>query len=77
VEPQGAFYAFPCVERTGMDDETFAQRLLEEMRVAVIPGSGFGASGQGHIRISYATAYERIEQALERVGRFVQRHRPV
>jgi aminotransferase len=77
VEPQGAFYAFPCVERMGMDDETFAQRLLEEMRVAVIPGSGFGLSGQGHVRISYATAYERIEQALERIGRFVQRYRPV
>jgi aminotransferase len=77
VEPQGAFYAFPCVNRTGMDDETFAQRLLEERRVAVIPGSGFGASGQGHIRISYATAYEKLEQALERIARFVQQYRPV
>ncbi len=77
VEPQGAFYAFPCVKPTGMDDETFAQRLLEEARVAVIPGSGFGASGQGHIRLSYATAYERIEQALERMARFVQHNRPV
>jgi aminotransferase len=77
VEPQGAFYAFPCVNRTGMDDETFAQRLLEERRVAVIPGRGFGASGQGHIRISYATAYEKLEQALERIARFVQQHRPV
>jgi aminotransferase len=73
-EPKGAFYAFPNVTATGMDDETFAQKLLEEERVAVIPGSAFGPGGEGFVRCSYATAYEKIEQALERIDRFIQRH---
>lgn len=74
VEPHGAFYAFPHVSVTGMDDETFAQRLLEEERVAVVPGSAFGAGGAGFVRCSYATAYEKIEAALERMERFMRRH---
>lgn len=74
VEPQGAFYAFPCISKTGMDDNTFAEKLLEEEHVAVVPGSAFGPSGAGHVRMSYATAYEKIEQALERIARFVQRY---
>jgi len=73
-EPQGAFYAFPSVKVTGMDDETFAETLLQEERVAVVPGSAFGESGQGFVRCSYATSYEKIEQALERLHRFVRRH---
>jgi aminotransferase len=73
-EPQGAFYAFPSVEVTGMDDETFAEQLLQEERVALVPGSAFGASGAGFVRCSYATAYEQIEEALERMNRFMQRH---
>lgn len=73
-EPQGAFYAFPSIEVTGMDDETFAETLLQEERVAVVPGSAFGQSGRGFVRCSYATAYEQIEQALERMSRFMQRH---
>ena len=73
-EPHGAFYAFPSVAVTGMDDETFAQRLLEEEKVAVVPGSAFGAGGEGYVRCSYATAYEQIEEALERMQRFVRRH---
>ncbi|WP_416210027.1 pyridoxal phosphate-dependent aminotransferase [Anaerolinea sp.] len=72
-EPKGAFYAFPKVSVTGLDDETFASRLLAEERVAVIPGSGFGAGGEGHVRISYATAYEKLEEALRRMERFVNR----
>lgn len=72
-EPKGAFYAFPKVSVTGLDDETFASRLLTEERVAVIPGSGFGAGGEGHVRISYATAYEKLEEALRRMERFVNR----
>lgn len=75
TEPHGAFYAFPCIRKTGMDDETFAEMLLKEERVAVIPGRAFGASGVGFVRMSYATAYERIETALEHITRFVQRHR--
>jgi aminotransferase len=72
-EPRGAFYAFPSIAAVGMDDETFAEKLLQEERVAVVPGSAFGADGN-HVRCSYATAYEKIEQALERIRKFMQRH---
>jgi aminotransferase len=74
VEPHGAFYAFPCVELAGMDEETFAETLLEEERVAVVPGNAFGEAGVGYVRCSYATAYEKIEEALERMWRFMRRH---
>ncbi|HIE39104.1 MAG TPA: aminotransferase class I/II-fold pyridoxal phosphate-dependent enzyme [Anaerolineae bacterium] len=74
VEPQGAFYAFPSIAVTGMDENAFAERLLQEEKVAVVPGSAFGEAGQGHVRCSYATAYEKIEEALERMRRFVRRH---
>jgi aminotransferase len=73
-EPHGAFYAFPNISLTGMDDETFAQKLLEEERVAVVPGSSFGAGGEGYVRCSYATAYEKIEEALQRMQVFMHRH---
>lgn len=73
-EPKGAFYAFPNITVTGMDDETFAQKLLEEEKVACVPGSSFGAGGAGYVRCSYATAYEKIEEALRRMERFMQRH---
>ena len=75
-EPRGAFYAFPEVTTaTGLSDEAFAERLLTEEKVAVIPGSAFGPSGTGHVRMCYATSYERLEEALERIGRFVARLR--
>jgi aminotransferase len=73
-EPRGAFYAFPSVAKSGLDETGFADKLLEEEHVAVIPGSAFGASGAGFVRLCYATAYEKIEQALERMGRFMRRH---
>jgi len=73
-EPQGAFYAFPSIEITGMDETEFAETLLQEERVAVVPGSAFGKAGRGYVRCSYATAYEKIEEALERLQRFVRRH---
>jgi aminotransferase len=73
-EPHGAFYAFPSIANSGMDDETFAGKLLEEERVAVVPGSAFGASGEGYVRCSYATSYEKIEEALERMERFMRRY---
>jgi len=73
-EPRGAFYAFPSITASGMDDSTFAEALLQEERVAVVPGSAFGPSGAGFVRCSYATAYEKIEQALERMERFMRRH---
>ena len=72
-EPRGAFYAFPQVSVTGLDDDTFANRLLQEEYVAVVPGTAFGAAGAGFVRCSYATAYEKIEEALIRIERFVNR----
>lgn len=74
VQPHGAFYAFPSIALSGMDDNTFAEKLLEEEHVAVVPGRAFGASGVGFVRLSYATAYEKIEIALERMGNFMRRH---
>jgi len=73
-EPRGAFYAFPNIAASGMDEHTFAERLLAEERVAMVPGSAFGPSGAGFVRASYATAYEKIEEALERLARFMARH---
>jgi len=75
VEPRGAFYAFPDIRITGMDDVSFAEQLLREERVAVVPGSTFGASGQGFIRICYAAAYADLEVAMDRMEHFVSRHR--
>lgn len=72
-EPKGAFYAFPKVSVTGLDDETFAERLLNEERVAIVPGTAFGAGGEGFCRCSYATSYEKLERALTRIERFVNR----
>ena len=73
-EPQGAFYAFPNIEISGMDEDTFAWTLLDEEKVAVVPGTAFGAAGKGFVRCSYATSTEKLEQALERMQRFVRRH---
>jgi aminotransferase len=73
-EPQGAFYAFPSITISGMSDNEFAEQLLQEERVAVVPGNAFGAGGDGFVRCSYATAYEKIEEALRRMEKFVRRH---
>ena len=73
-EPKGAFYAFPSVCRTGMDEFEFADKLLREERVAVIPGSGFGAGGEGHVRCAYPVEMSKLELALERMYRFVRRN---
>jgi aminotransferase len=74
-EPRGAFYAFPDISVTGLDSTTFSERLLAEERVAVVPGNAFGLHGEGYVRACYASGYEAIERALERIGRFVQRQR--
>jgi aminotransferase len=74
-EPRGAFYAFPDISSTGLSSDEFAERLLREERVAVVPGNAFGPSGEGHVRMCYATAYEKLEEALDRIGRFVERVR--
>lgn len=73
-EPQGAFYAFPSVEISGMNDDQFANALLEEEHVACVPGNAFGEPTGRYVRMSYATAYEKIEQALEKMERFLRRH---
>jgi aminotransferase len=73
-EPRGAFYAFPSIARTGMSGDEFAMTLLEEEEVAMVPGEAFGASGAGFMRASYATAYEKIEEALNRLERFMRKH---
>lgn len=70
-EPRGAFYAFPSIKATGLTDEEFCERLLAEERVAVVPGTAFGKSGAGHVRASYATSLPNIEEALNRVERFL------
>jgi aminotransferase len=75
-EPRGAFYAFPRITSTGLSADEFTERLLLEERVAVVPGDAFGPSGAGHVRMCYATSYERLEEALIRIGRFVERVRP-
>ncbi|MGQ0575249.1 MAG: aminotransferase class I/II-fold pyridoxal phosphate-dependent enzyme [Pseudonocardia sp.] len=71
-EPGGAFYAFPSIRRSGLDSETFAERLLHEQKVAVVPGNVFGPSGEGHVRCSYATALPLLEESLDRIGRLLK-----
>lgn len=74
-EPRGAFYAFPSIKSTGLSSEGFAEKLLLEEHVAVVPGNTFGKCGEGYVRCCYATSMAEIEEALERMGRFVKRHR--
>lgn len=74
-EPFGAFYVFPNIQEFGMSSEEFATRLLEEEKVAVVPGSAFGDSGEGYIRISYAYSLDDLKEAVGRVGSFVDRMR--
>ena len=74
-EPRGAFYTFPNISSTGMTSDEFTEALIHEEAVAVVPGNAFGPSGEGHVRACYATSYEKIEEALDRIGRFVERHR--
>ena len=73
-EPRGAFYTFPNIKASGMDDETFAESLLKEEGVAVVPGNAFGPGGDGFVRACYATEYSKIEEALHRMERFMSRH---
>lgn len=72
-EPRGAFYVFPSIQRTGMDSNTFCNRLLEDQKVAVVPGNAFGESGEGFIRCSYAYSIKKINEALERIESFVRK----
>ncbi len=74
-EPRGAFYAFPSIKSTGMTSEEFAERLLIEEKVAVVPGSAFGECGEGYVRCCYAVSLAGIEEALSRMSRFVNKHK--
>ncbi|MGF1531631.1 MAG: pyridoxal phosphate-dependent aminotransferase [Puniceicoccaceae bacterium] len=69
--PNGTFYAFPKIEGTGLDAATFARRLLEEQKVAMVPGTAFGPTGSGFVRASFSTSYQRITEATDRIERFV------
>lgn len=73
-EPKGAFYAFPSIQSTGMTSEQFAETLLHEAKVAVVPGNVFGLGGEGFVRCSYATSVAKLQEALERIGQFLQKH---
>ena len=70
-EPKGAFYVFPSIKSTGLTSDEFCTRLLEKKHVACVPGTAFGASGEGHIRCSYATSIEKLGEALKRIREFV------
>lgn len=74
-EPNGAFYVFPCIKEFGMTSEEFAMKFLEEEHVAVVPGSAFGESGEGYLRISYAYSIDSLKIAMERLKRFVEKLR--
>ena len=74
-EPYGAFYVFPCIKEFGMTSEEFATRFLEEEKVAVVPGTAFGDSGEGFVRISYAYSLDNLKLAMERMARFVAKLR--
>ena len=73
-EPRGAFYAFPNIQASGMNDEEFAEKLLVEEHVAVVPGNAFGPGGDGFTRMCYATEYSKIEEALHRMEKFMNRY---
>ena len=74
-EPRGAFYVFPSVRATGLTGEQFAERLLMEEQVAVVPGNAFGACGESHVRCSYATGMDELREAVARISRFVEKLR--
>jgi aminotransferase len=73
--PRGSFYAFPCIKSTGLSSKEFAVKLLEQEKVACVPGSAFGSSGEGYVRACFATALDQIQIAAERIGNFVKRTR--
>ena len=73
--PQGAFYIFPSIKSTGMDSETFCEKLLQDQKVAVVPGTAFGKCGEGFLRVSYAYSIDTINLAIERIGNFIKKIR--
>ena len=73
-EPFGAFYVFPSIQKFGMTSDEFATKLLQEEKIAVVPGTAFGKSGEGFVRISYAYSIDDLKEALSRIERFIERH---
>lgn len=71
-EPKGAFYAFPCIESTGLSSDEFCEKLLQSKKVAVVPGTAFGKGGEGYVRASYCYSTEHIIKALARIGEFIE-----
>ncbi|MEO7676180.1 MAG: aminotransferase class I/II-fold pyridoxal phosphate-dependent enzyme, partial [Verrucomicrobiota bacterium] len=71
--PRGSFYAFPCIQSTGLSSKEFAVKLLEQEKVACVPGGAFGPSGEGYLRCCFATSLEQIEAAMDRMAKFVSR----
>jgi aminotransferase len=74
-EPLGAFYVFPSIRSTGMTSDEFCEGLLKEEKVLAVPGSAFGACGEGFIRTTYANSYENIVEAMKRIKRFAENHK--
>ena len=72
-EPKGAFYAFPSIQNTGLNSQEFAERLLKEARVAVVPGTAFGENGEGFVRMAYSTSMENLQEAVERIKGFIKK----
>lgn len=75
--PEGSFYVFPSIEKTGMDSVLFAKKLLKEQRVAVVPGTAFGSEGKGHVRMSYASKMSDLKEAGLRMERFLRKYAKV
>ena len=71
-EPNGAFYIFPSIKQTGLSSEEFCERLIKEQKVAVVPGTAFGPSGEGYVRVSYSYSTDYIKRALEKIGQFLE-----
>ena len=71
-EPKGAFYAFPCIESSGLSSEEFCERLLYSKHVAIVPGTAFGQGGEGFVRASYCYSVEHIKEAIRRIGEFLE-----
>ena len=71
-EPEGAFYVFPSIRSTGLKSEVFCDGLLASKKIVTVPGSAFGAAGEGHIRCCYATSMEHIEEAMRRIGEYLK-----
>ena len=71
-EPEGAFYAFPCIKSTGLSSQEFCTRLLQSKKVAIVPGDAFGESGEGFVRVSYAYSLAHLNTALERIKEFLE-----